>query len=144
MKVAEEPPAAPGAAATGETTGRSHAVGDLVVVAVFVLAGMTEHGTATDPIGVARNLAIFLGTWAAVSWITRLYRAPTGGRSVSIQLVITWVGAVSCGIALRAVLLGRAIDRAQLVFWAVAMALTGAMLLGWRLLYLTARKLFGR
>jgi hypothetical protein len=130
-----------------DTGGRAaivQAAGDLLVLVIFVVAGMAEHRTAGDLLGMLRNLAVFGGLWVLVASSVRLYRPPTASKALSWQLFVTWIAAISVGILVRALFVGRALDRSQLVFWMVAMAFTGAMLAGWRLVYLAVAKVLGR
>lgn len=128
------------AGGAAEPSKRVHAVGDIVVIAAFVLLGMAEHRTAGDALGALRNLVVFLGTWTSVAWVIGLYRHPGASGALSWRLAVTWLVAVSGGILVRALIVGRSLDRGQLVFAGVALALTGTGLLGWRLAYAAVRR----
>ncbi len=118
---------------------RIHQVGDLLAIVVFVALGMAEHRAVADLGAAARNMVIFCGMWILFGWATGLYRAPAGTKPVSLALVGSWLGSVGGGVLVRAILLGRTGVRGQVVFFLVAAAFTGVLLLGWRLAYLGLR-----
>jgi hypothetical protein len=62
-------------------------------------------------------VAPFLRTYSVPSWRNLLY---------------TWAVAVSAGVWLRFMMLGRPFDAGFLVFWAIALASTLVLLLAWR------------
>ncbi|MER3396706.1 MAG: hypothetical protein C4318_01655 [Acidimicrobiia bacterium] len=125
-------------------TARVRAVGDCIAVAVFVIAGMAEHGTVPRLPGIARNLAVFIGAWLVFSWMTRLYAEDGAEQVVSLRLAATWCASITSGVLVRAVIVGRPLDRSQLIFWVVASVFTAAMLVSWRATYFVARGIFAR
>lgn len=138
-RVVQQPPSS----GIGAPTARVLPVGDFVVIAAFVVAGMAEHRTASRFLDIARNLLIFLGAWALLSWITRLYGSKARSRVISTSLATTWFASITLGVLVRAAILGRPLGRSQLVFWAVALVLTGAGLAAWRVGYFSLRRFFG-
>jgi hypothetical protein len=112
------------------------AVGDVLVIVLFLYAGTLRHGTASLPPAGAGELAHlaevvapFLIGWVVVSIPIGAY-SPGAGESAkaSVPLVVrSWIGAAVIGLALRATpfLAGGV----QLSFAAV-MLVGGALLLG--------------
>ena len=106
---------------------------DLLALAVFVVAGMRSHRTASQLEIFARNAVPIGGAWLVASAVLGTYR-PGPGRSPSIKrLLLTWVTAVPLGVLLRSWWTGSPDGEDLLVFGAVALAFTLASLAGGRL-----------
>ena len=100
--------------------------GDLIVIAVFVLLGRSEHDSGSSVTGYVNTLAPFaLGlviAWTIViATQRRPTRVPTG--------IIVWLVTVVAGIALRRVVFG---DGIAIAFIIVATAFTALGFIGWR------------
>lgn len=103
---------------------------DLVAVLVFAAIGRASH--AEDLTGTLLTAAPFALGAAVGALAARSWRAPLAWRSG----LITWIGAVVVGLALRVVLY----DRLPLSFALVATIALGVLVLGWRgAIRLTAR-----
>ncbi|EMA53279.1 MULTISPECIES: DUF3054 domain-containing protein [Halococcus] len=82
------------------------AVGDLLLISLFVVLGELQHGydlVADAPRVVGTALPFFLG-WALVSILAGVY-APSTSRSVGTAVrrtALAWIGAALIGQALRA------------------------------------------
>ncbi|HSL11777.1 MAG TPA: DUF3054 domain-containing protein [Actinomycetota bacterium] len=107
----------------GTTSARVTLVVDCLALALFVLAGMRSHRTASQLEIFARNAVPIGGAWLVVSLVMRTYRPPSLAR-----LVLTWAVAVPSGVVLRTLWTGSPSGDDLLVFGAVAMAFTLAFL----------------
>jgi len=114
------------------------ALGDLLLISLFVVLGELQHGydlVARAPRVVGTALPFFLG-WALVSVLVGAY-APSASRSVGIAVrrtALAWIGAALIGQALRAtpvfpggfaipfVLVSLGVGLALLVPWRAAVA----------------------
>nr|NLI49119.1 DUF3054 domain-containing protein [Propionibacterium sp.] len=100
---------------------------DVAVVFVFAAVGRASHAEATDPAGVARTAGPFLLA-TLMAWVYLVLKRPT--ESPWRQGLVVWLAAVAGGMVVR-VLLGEGVQPA---FVAVAAAVLGAGLFGWRAL----------
>ena len=106
---------------------------DLLALALFVIAGMRSHRTASQLEIFARNVVPIGGAWLIVSAVLGTYR-PGPGRTPSLRrLFLTWAIAVPAGVLLRSWWAGSPDGEDLVVFGAVAMAFTLAFLAGGRL-----------
>jgi hypothetical protein len=106
---------------------------DLLALALFVVAGMRSHRTASQLEIFARNAVPIGGAWLVVSAVLGTYR-PGLGRTPSLKrLLLTWVIAIPAGVLLRLWWIGSPDGDDLVVFGAVAMAFTLAFLAGGRL-----------
>jgi Protein of unknown function (DUF3054) len=101
---------------------------DVVALVAFVLIGIRSHHVGT-PIEFVRNAGPLLGAWFTVAWFTRTYRRP-GYRG----LLRTWIVAVPVGLLIRTALVGRPSGGRLLVFLAVGLGVTLALLVLGRIL----------
>lgn len=119
------------------------AFGDAAAIVAFAVAGAFSHGE--DPIGdpgvVVAISAPFLLGWAAVATVTGLYErdAVASIRTAAIRTVPAALLGVGVGLALRATPWFP--GGVAWTFVLVSVAVTGSLLVGWRLL---AAVLFGR
>jgi len=109
------------------------AIGDAVVFALFPLLGSANHDTSLSADTFLRTALPFAVAWAIVgftagAYATRTLRSP--GQTLA-RVPGAWLLAGIAAAYVRVV----AFDRPfSLSFAIVAIALTGAMLVGWRLL----------
>jgi hypothetical protein len=113
---------------------------DLLALALFVVAGMRQHRTASQLEIFLRNVVPIGGAWLVASVLLRTYRPPSFRR-----LLITWAVAVPVGVLLRSWWTGSPDGDELVLFGAVAMAFTLAFLGGGRLVAaVLAPRLLGR
>jgi hypothetical protein len=112
------------------------AVGDVLALATFVVAGTIQHGGRpfSNPGVVAGALAPFLLAWLAAAWLGGLYTsdAVLSSRRVLRWTVPAWALAVLAGHALRATSLFRGGTTAGFVV--VTLLIGGVLVVGWRLI----------
>jgi Protein of unknown function (DUF3054) len=101
---------------------------DLAALALFVVAGMRSHRTASQMEIFARNAVPIGGAWLATALAVGTYRPPSLKR-----LVLTWAIAVPVGVLVRSWWTGSPDGDDLLVFGGVAMTFTLAFLAGGRL-----------
>jgi len=101
---------------------------DLLALALFVVAGMRQHRTASQLEIFLRNVVPIVGAWLVASVFLRTYAPPSFPR-----LLVTWVVAVPVGVLVRSWWTGSPDGDDLLLFGAVAMAFTLAFLGGGRL-----------
>lgn len=94
----------------------------------FVLVGISGHRAGTME-GFVRNAVPLLAVWFLVAWLARTYRRP-GWRS----LLRNWIVAIPIGLLLRTLIVGSPNGVKILVFIAVGLAFTLALLILGRLL----------
>jgi len=118
------------------------AVGDVLALLVFVVAGTVEHGGSplANPGALAETLAPFLLAWVVVALLGGLYTADavvTARRALG-WTVPAWVVAVLLGHALRAtpVFSGGTAP----AFVVVTLVVGGVLLVGWRVLFAFAKR----
>jgi hypothetical protein len=104
------------------------AVLDACAIATFVVVGYVAHHGAVHAGGLGRDVGAMLAGWFAAAAVWGLYRRPAP-RS----LILTWVLGVTLGVVLRAILLGRSPDGAQLAFLLTSLVFGGAFVAGFRL-----------
>ena len=97
---------------------------DLVAVLVFAAIGRRSHAEGLDVVGILATAAPFAVGAAVGAVLARSWRDPLSWRSG----LLTWVGAVVVGLALRAVLY----ERLPVSFAIVATVALGVLVLGWR------------
>ena len=105
------------------------ALADTVAVLAFAAAGRRSHGQTGDVIGGTLSVAAPFLIALAVAWVVvRAWRRPTA----PVTGLAIWPLTVVLGMVLR----NQVFDRGTATsFVIVASAVTGALLLGWRLLY---------
>jgi hypothetical protein len=96
---------------------------DLVALAVFVIAGIRSHRTASALEVFLRNALPLGGAWLVASLVLGTYRPPSLAR-----LLLTWLVAIPVGVLVRAWWTGSPDGTDVLVFGGVAMAFTLAFL----------------
>lgn len=109
--------------------GRILALGDYLCIILFAVIGLQAHGEHITLGGILRNALPILLVWWMITPFLRTYTRPTWKN-----LLYTWAIAVSVGVWLRFLILERSFDLSYLIFWAVALGATLALLLVWRLL----------
>ncbi|MEX0753715.1 MAG: DUF3054 domain-containing protein [Actinomycetota bacterium] len=105
------------------------AVGDALALIAFVLLGLRSHDASSTAAAVARTAVPLVGAWFAIALVAGTYRQP--GRRT---LVLTWAVSVPVAVAVRTLVLGHPSGTDLVVFLAVTLAMTGVLLMGWRLL----------
>lgn len=119
------------------------AVGDLLGLTAFVLAGTTAHGEQPfqNPAVVGAVLAPFLIAWAVVALPAGLYTddAVAHPRQVIRRTLPAWVVAVLLAHGLRATPFFR--GGTAITFLIVTLLVGGALVVGWRFLFATVRNL---
>jgi len=114
--------------------------GDVLVLFVFVVAGQREHEltNANNPLlGSLLTTGEFAVAWIASGvWFGVFQRDhPPSLRACMRRTLNAWLVAAPLGTLVRALVLGRADIAAA--FLMVVLVLGGAMLLGWRLLFMS-------
>jgi hypothetical protein len=92
---------------------------DLVAIVVFATIGLLSHDKDLGVSGYSRDVLTIGGSWLVVARSTGLYRSPTTRRYLT-----TWIVGVTAGVAVRAIVLGRAINGKELSFLIVALIST--------------------
>ena len=103
------------------------ALSDTAALVLFTVFGLLSHDGAVSAAGLARDALPLLVGWFAAALLFRTYRA----RSVR-TLLLAWIVGVPLGVALRALVLGRALEGRQAAFLAVALTFTLLFVLGLR------------
>lgn len=112
-------------------------VGDLVTLLAFALIGQMEHETVNETrplLGVLWTGLPFMVAWLAASWWLGAFAYEGEARPFLKRSLNAWLVAAPLGILLRAYLLGRAVI--PTVFVTAGLGFGGAMILGWRVLFL--------
>ena len=94
---------------------------------VFSVVGLLSHDGAVSAAGLARDALPLLAGWFAAALLFRTYRRRSGRA-----LLLTWIVGVPLGVALRAVVLGRALEGREAAFLAVALTFTLVFVLALR------------
>ena len=112
------------------------AVGDLVAIGAFVVAGELSHGyhPIMDAGRVGGTLVPFLVGWAVVSVAGGLYTktAIAGVRNAAVWTIPAWIVAVVIAQMLRATRVFH--GDAALTFALVSVAIGGGLLVVWRVI----------
>ncbi len=95
------------------------AVADGAALVLFSIVGLLSHDGTVSAAGLARDALPLLAGWFAAALLFRTYRR----RSVR-TLLLAWIVGVPLGVALRALVLGRALDGREAAFLAVALTFT--------------------
>lgn len=114
-------------------------IGDLVALTTFVLVGQADHSTlnTTNPLmGALPNVVSLAIPWLVLAVVLRAYprgaAAPPWPRFLG-RSALAWLIAVPIGLLLRMLWLGR--GGIPIPFLVVTLAVGGAFLLGWRLIF---------
>jgi Protein of unknown function (DUF3054) len=113
--------------------------GDVLVLLAFVLAGQAEHEltNADNPLlGIVLTTGEFTIAWIAASvWFDAFEQDhPPSLRAFMGRSLNAWLVAAPLGTLVRALVLGRA--DIPVAFLIVVFLVGGAMLLGWRLVFM--------
>jgi Protein of unknown function (DUF3054) len=95
------------------------ALADGAALVLFSVVGLLSHDGAVSAAGLARDALPLLAGWFAAALLFRTYR-----RRSARSLLLTWIVGVPLGVALRAVVLGRAFEGREAAFLAVALTFT--------------------
>lgn len=114
-------------AANNQRISRILAWGDAICIMLFAAIGLKSHGEPISLAGLTRNALPILLVWWLVAPFLRTYTRP-GWQN----LLYTWAIAVSAGVWLRFMVLQKSFDLGYLVFWAIALWASLALLLVWR------------
>lgn len=108
-------------------------VGDLVALVAVVLLGFNTHNIGENVVlNLLRVLAPFVIGWVAVAALVGAYR-PSGGRVAFLgRSALGWLLGIGLALVLRNTVFGSTFAP---VFAAVAYAVNGLFLLGWRAVY---------
>lgn len=101
-------------------------IGDLVVLMLFAVVGLKSHQQAISLTGILTNAGPIIGVWLGLSLLTKIYQ-----RASWQMLAIHWFAAVTCGVLLRFLIVGRPFSP---VFWLITLGFTGVLLLLWRVI----------
>lgn len=99
-------------------------IGDAASIALFAVLGQLRHETGLTAEVLLRTAVPLLLGWFGAALVLETYRRPDLWR-----LALTWLLGVTLGVAIRAFLLERSFP---VVFWLVALGVTGALLALWR------------
>jgi Protein of unknown function (DUF3054) len=97
--------------------GRLAAASDAAAIVLFAVIGLLSHHAS--PSAFAHDALPLLGGWFAAALATRLYERPSLPR-----LLVTWAAGITAGVLVRALILGRDLDRHQAAFLATSLVFT--------------------
>jgi hypothetical protein len=103
-------------------SGRTLALVDAAAILIFVTIGLFSHHGGVSARGYARDAIPLLAGWFAAAWAFRAYTRPGLWR-----VVATWAVGVTLGVAVRALVLGRAWNGKEAAFLAVALVTVGLL-----------------
>ncbi len=103
------------------------ALADAAALVLFSVVGLLSHDGAVSASGLARDALPLLAGWFAAALLFRTYR-----RRSARALLLNWIVGVPLGVALRAVVLGRALEGREAAFLAVALTFTLVFVLALR------------
>ncbi len=103
------------------------ALADAAALVLFTVMGLLSHDGTVSAAGLARDALPLLAGWFAAALLFHTYRR----RSVR-TLLLAWIVGVPLGVALRALVLGRALEARELAFLLVALVFTLLFVLGLR------------
>ena len=109
-------------------------IADAAAILVFAVVGMASHNRLGAG-GFLRDALPILGGWFAAAAVFRLYR-----RGGAWRLLATWAVGVPLGVLVRALALGRALDRHEAAFLATTLVFTLLFVLAGRLALRIGRK----
>jgi len=92
---------------------------DAAAIVAFAVVGLLSHHGDVSGRGLARDALPLLGGWFAAALLFRLYARPAPWR-----LAATWLVGITCGVALRAAILGHTHAGKEAAFLGVALAFT--------------------
>jgi len=115
------------------------AAGDAIALILFAVIGLLNHDHTVTVAGIARNAGPLLAGWFAAALLFGTYRHPRWRTFLR-----AWVLGVTGGVALRALILHRATDAAELTFLGVTLGATLVLLLLWRGLACAVERFAGR
>jgi DUF3054 family protein len=100
---------------------------DAAAIVVFAIVGMLSHDRGLSASGFARDALPLLAGWFVVALLVGTYR-----RRSRRTLLVAWAIGIPLGVLLRAVVLGRALDRHQLAFLLTTLLFTLLLVLALR------------
>ena len=117
-------------------------LGDVAVFLVFVILGTTEHGTIQSR-ALLRTALPFAIVWCVISPWLGAYRASTlyNLRTTAWRIPLIWLLCGLVALLARALLTDRPLTPA---FALVAIAVQGALLVGWRGVFMMVTSWFSR
>ena len=95
------------------------ALADASALVAFSVVGLLSHDGAVPAAGLAHDALPLLAGWFAAALLFGTYRH----RSLR-TLLLAWIVGVPLGVALRALVLGRAFEAREAAFLAVALTFT--------------------
>ncbi len=95
------------------------ALADAAAILVFAVVGLLSHRGGISATGLARDALPLLGGWFGTALLLRLYARPSTAR-----LAGTWLGGVTAGVVVRALVLGHTAVGRESAFLAVSLAFT--------------------
>jgi hypothetical protein len=115
-------------------------IGDILVLALFVFLGETDHAIS-DPQPVLRwviTTVEFAVPWIIAAWVLGAYAPDLSTKALLGRSLNAWLIAAPMGVLLRSFVNGSAVIIP--IFMVVATCIGGIMLLGWRLIYSLLRR----
>ena len=114
-------------------------LGDLAVFLLFPVLGSASHDEGLSATSVARVVVPFAVTWFGSASLTGTLEPPTlrSPRQTLWRVPLVWLPAGVGAIAVRTIVFGRPFSTS---FALVAIGVTGAMLLAWRLALAIAKR----
>jgi Protein of unknown function (DUF3054) len=100
---------------------------DAAALILFSVVGLLSHDGGVSAAGLARDALPLLAGWFAAALVFRTYRRPS-----LRTLLLTWAVGIPIGVALRALVLGRAFDGREAAFLGVALTFTLVFVLALR------------
>ena len=101
---------------------RRLAAADTAAILVFVTIGLLSHHGGVSATGYARDALPFLGGWFAAAAVFRLYTRPGIWRFAA-----TWAAGGPAAVLVRALILGRTLNRKEAAFLAVSLVMIGVL-----------------
>lgn len=119
--------AEPTSTAKPASIGRFLSRGDAFCILLFAVVGLQTHAEPISFWGVVRNSLPILVVWYLIAPFLRTYTYPTWRN-----LLYTWAIAVSAGVWLRFMVLGKPFGMGFFIFLGITLAFTLLFLLVWR------------
>jgi hypothetical protein len=108
---------------------RSLVAADALAIVLFAAIGQLSHHGGVSVEGFARDALPILAGWFVAAAVFGAYRRPSPRA-----FVLTWLVGVTAGVALRALVLGRAVNGHEAAFLLVALVFSLLLIVGCRTL----------
>jgi len=107
--------------------------GDVLAIVLFVVLGFRSHHIQVHYLAnLIRVATPLLAGWFIVSVFTGAYRPTAVLGEFMKRSALTWIGGILLGLLIRGLVLREGFI---FTFMLVTLAVTGVLLLGWRLVY---------